>query len=84
MKKHMGHEHFEAMEDVRTLRERRLFDVEVEVILADDSMIEPYTYDWTLRVEAIDAFDADFRSFSMVFGLVLYGFMLIFMHFPRF
>ena len=36
----------------RTLRERRLFDVDVEVILADDAMIEPYTYDWTLRVEA--------------------------------
>ena len=35
----------------RTLRERRLFDVDVEVILADDAMIEPYTYDWTLRVE---------------------------------
>lgn len=25
----------------RTLRERRLFDVDVEVILADDAMIEP-------------------------------------------
>lgn len=35
----------------RTLREKRLFDVDVEVILADDDMIEPYTYDWTLRVE---------------------------------
>jgi len=35
----------------KTLRQRRLFDVEVEVILADDAMIEPYTYDWTLRVE---------------------------------
>ncbi|CAJ1339809.1 unnamed protein product [Effrenium voratum] len=35
----------------RTLRERRLFDVDVEVILADDAMIEPYTYDWTWRVE---------------------------------
>jgi len=35
----------------RTLRQRRLVDVEVEVILADDDMIEPFTYDWTLRVE---------------------------------
>jgi len=35
----------------RTLHQRRLFDVDVEVILADDEMIEPYTYDWTLRVE---------------------------------
>jgi len=35
----------------QTLRKRRLFDVDVEVILADDEMIEPYTYDWTLRVE---------------------------------
>eukprot|EP00442_Polarella_glacialis_P058745 CAMPEP_0115056568 /NCGR_PEP_ID=MMETSP0227-20121206/5267_1 /TAXON_ID=89957 /ORGANISM="Polarella glacialis, Strain CCMP 1383" /LENGTH=985 /DNA_ID=CAMNT_0002441259 /DNA_START=191 /DNA_END=3148 /DNA_ORIENTATION=+ len=35
----------------KTLRERNLFDVDVEVILADDEMIEPYTYDWTLRVE---------------------------------
>jgi len=35
----------------KTLRARRLADVEVEVILADDEMIEPYTYDWTLRVE---------------------------------
>jgi len=33
-----------------TLRARRLFDVDVEVIIADDEMIEPYTYDWTLRV----------------------------------
>uniref|UniRef100_A0A7S1R5U7 Uncharacterized protein n=1 Tax=Alexandrium catenella TaxID=2925 RepID=A0A7S1R5U7_ALECA len=35
----------------KTLRQRRLFDVDVEVILADDEMIAPYTYDWTLRVE---------------------------------
>eukprot|EP00429_Kryptoperidinium_foliaceum_P015264 CAMPEP_0176042110 /NCGR_PEP_ID=MMETSP0120_2-20121206/20894_1 /TAXON_ID=160619 /ORGANISM="Kryptoperidinium foliaceum, Strain CCMP 1326" /LENGTH=1108 /DNA_ID=CAMNT_0017375521 /DNA_START=59 /DNA_END=3385 /DNA_ORIENTATION=- len=35
----------------KTLRQRRLFNVNVEVILADDDMIEPYTYDWTLRVE---------------------------------
>jgi len=35
----------------RTLRERRLCDVDVEVILLDDEMIEPYTNDWTLRVE---------------------------------
>lgn len=34
-----------------TLRQRRLFDVDVEVIIADDEMIEPYTYDWTLRVD---------------------------------
>lgn len=35
----------------KTLEKSRLFDVDVEVILADDEMIEPYTYDWTLRVE---------------------------------
>jgi len=40
----------------RTLRQRRLFDVDVEVILADDEMIEPYTYDWTLRVEERNKF----------------------------
>eukprot|EP00437_Effrenium_voratum_P000844 CAMPEP_0181433456 /NCGR_PEP_ID=MMETSP1110-20121109/19301_1 /TAXON_ID=174948 /ORGANISM="Symbiodinium sp., Strain CCMP421" /LENGTH=1044 /DNA_ID=CAMNT_0023556909 /DNA_START=133 /DNA_END=3267 /DNA_ORIENTATION=+ len=34
-----------------TLRQRRLFDVDVEVVLVDDEMIQPYTYDWTLRVE---------------------------------
>merc|ERR1740121_1051235 len=34
-----------------TLKQRRLFDVDVEVILADDEMIEPYTHDWTLREE---------------------------------
>merc|ERR1719215_1746494 len=34
-----------------TLRDRRLFDVDVEVILIDDDMIEPYTHDWTLREE---------------------------------
>jgi len=35
----------------QTLRQRRLFDVDVEVIIADDEMISPYTYDWTLRVD---------------------------------
>lgn len=35
----------------RTLRQSRLVDVDVEVILLDDDMIEPYTHDWTLRVE---------------------------------
>eukprot|EP00397_Hematodinium_sp_SG-2012_P001356 GEMP01001357.1.p1 GENE.GEMP01001357.1~~GEMP01001357.1.p1 ORF type:complete len:1249 (+),score=221.98 GEMP01001357.1:134-3880(+) len=40
-----------ALKLTETLRRRRLFNVEVEVILSDDSMIEPYTYDWTLRVE---------------------------------
>jgi len=35
----------------KTLRQRRLFEVDVEVILADDEMIQPYTYDWTLRAE---------------------------------
>mmetsp|Transcript_17676 Transcript_17676/g.37847 ORF Transcript_17676/g.37847 Transcript_17676/m.37847 type:complete len:1040 (-) Transcript_17676:442-3561(-) len=35
----------------RTLRDRNLCDVDVEVLLLDDAMIEPYTYDWTLRVE---------------------------------
>eukprot|EP00933_Yihiella_yeosuensis_P026841 TRINITY_DN20849_c2_g1_i1.p1 TRINITY_DN20849_c2_g1~~TRINITY_DN20849_c2_g1_i1.p1 ORF type:complete len:995 (-),score=167.31 TRINITY_DN20849_c2_g1_i1:230-3214(-) len=35
----------------RTLQQKRLFDVDVEVILVDDAMIEPYTYDWTVRLE---------------------------------
>eukprot|EP00929_Paragymnodinium_shiwhaense_P023718 TRINITY_DN14788_c0_g1_i3.p1 TRINITY_DN14788_c0_g1~~TRINITY_DN14788_c0_g1_i3.p1 ORF type:complete len:727 (+),score=88.88 TRINITY_DN14788_c0_g1_i3:1489-3669(+) len=35
----------------RSLRKHRLFDVEVEVILADDEMIEPYTFDWQMRFE---------------------------------
>jgi hypothetical protein len=35
----------------KTLRQRRLFDVDVEVILADHEMLEPYTHDWTLKVE---------------------------------
>jgi len=35
----------------KTLRQRRLFDVDVEVILADDEMITPYTWEWTLRLE---------------------------------
>eukprot|EP00928_Gymnodinium_smaydae_P075952 TRINITY_DN5897_c0_g3_i1.p1 TRINITY_DN5897_c0_g3~~TRINITY_DN5897_c0_g3_i1.p1 ORF type:complete len:1102 (-),score=265.99 TRINITY_DN5897_c0_g3_i1:399-3605(-) len=35
----------------RTLRQRRLFDVDVEVILADDEMIEPFTFDSTERVQ---------------------------------
>jgi len=34
-----------------TLRQRRLFNVDVEVILLDHDIIEPYTFDWTLRVE---------------------------------
>lgn len=34
-----------------TLRKRRLFDVDVEVILADEEMLKPYTYDQTLRME---------------------------------
>ncbi|KAF4677546.1 hypothetical protein FOL47_000934 [Perkinsus chesapeaki] len=35
-----------------TLRRKRLFQtVEVEVVVLDDKMIEPYTYDWTLRYE---------------------------------
>lgn len=34
-----------------SLRQHRLFDVNVEVILADADMIEPYTQDWTLREE---------------------------------
>ncbi|CAE7714977.1 SLC12A4 [Symbiodinium microadriaticum] len=45
----------------RTLRERRLFDVEVEVILADDAMIQPYTYDWTWRVEGRHQFLSSLR-----------------------
>jgi hypothetical protein len=35
----------------KTLRARRLFDVDVEVILADHDIIEPLTHDWTLREE---------------------------------
>mmetsp|Transcript_40242 Transcript_40242/g.93196 ORF Transcript_40242/g.93196 Transcript_40242/m.93196 type:complete len:1057 (+) Transcript_40242:94-3264(+) len=35
----------------RTLRQRRLFEVDVEVVIVDDEMIQPYTYDWTLRVD---------------------------------
>lgn len=35
----------------KTLRQRRLFDVDVEVILADTEMLQPYSYDWTVRVE---------------------------------
>lgn len=34
-----------------TLRQRRLFDVGVELILADDEMTEPCTYAWTSRFE---------------------------------
>ncbi|CAK9072226.1 unnamed protein product [Durusdinium trenchii] len=34
-----------------TLRNRRLFDVDVEVVIVDDEMIQPYTYDWSLRVD---------------------------------
>jgi len=35
----------------KTLRQRRLFDVDVEVILADHEMLENYTYDRTLKAE---------------------------------
>jgi len=35
----------------KTLRQRRLFDVDVEVIVADGEMIEPYFFDYTVRVE---------------------------------
>jgi len=35
----------------KTLREKRLFEVNVEVILVEGDTIEPYTHDWTLRVE---------------------------------
>lgn len=35
----------------RTLRQKKLFDAHVEVIIVDDIMIQPFTYDWTLRVE---------------------------------
>jgi len=35
----------------QTLRQRRLIDVDVEVILLDHEIMEPYTFDWTLRVE---------------------------------
>lgn len=34
-----------------TLRNRRLFDVDVEVVIVDDEMIQPYTYDWSLRLD---------------------------------
>jgi len=35
----------------KTLRHRRLFDVDVEVIIADDELLKPYSYDSTLRAE---------------------------------
>lgn len=41
------------------LRKKRLFDVQVEVIIADDDTVEPYTYDWTLRVKDRHAFLSD-------------------------
>jgi len=34
----------------KTLRQRRLFDVDVEVILADEELIQPYTHDTKLRL----------------------------------
>eukprot|EP00928_Gymnodinium_smaydae_P042533 TRINITY_DN28616_c0_g1_i1.p1 TRINITY_DN28616_c0_g1~~TRINITY_DN28616_c0_g1_i1.p1 ORF type:complete len:1057 (-),score=145.90 TRINITY_DN28616_c0_g1_i1:289-2988(-) len=40
----------------RTLRQRRLFDVDVEVILADDEVMEPFTFDNGERI-------ADRRTF---------------------
>ena len=47
---------------LRTLRERRLFDVDVEVILADDAMIESKT------PVKFDAFLAATGWLSVVFG----------------
>jgi len=35
----------------RTLRERQLLNVDVEVIILDHDLLHPYTVDWTLRVE---------------------------------
>ena len=35
----------------RTLRKRRLLNVDVEVILAEHTIIQPYTYDWTMKME---------------------------------
>jgi len=35
----------------KILRARRLFYVDVETILVDDTIIQPYTNDWTLRLE---------------------------------
>jgi len=32
-----------------TLRKKQLFDAHVKAIVIEDEMIEPYTYDWTLR-----------------------------------
>eukprot|EP00400_MALV-I_sp_L67-5_P000831 gene831-243_t len=33
------------------LRRKKLLDVEVEVVVLQDELIEPYTFDWSLRVE---------------------------------
>lgn len=35
----------------KTLRQKRLADVNVEVILADAELITPFTFDWTIRAE---------------------------------
>lgn len=35
----------------KTLRQRRLAEVNVEVILADPELITPFTYDWTIRAD---------------------------------
>lgn len=40
-----------ALKLTETLRRRKFFNVKVEVILSDDTMIELYTQDWTLKVE---------------------------------
>merc|ERR1712218_151340 len=44
------------------LRQQRLFDVDVEVILADDEMIQPFTQDLTLREEERHKFLQEVRE----------------------
>lgn len=44
------------------LRQQRLFDVDVEVILADDEMIQPFTQDLTLREEERHKFMQEVRE----------------------
>jgi potassium/chloride transporter 4/5/6 len=46
----------------KVLKARRLVDVDVEVILADEDMIDPYMHDYTMRVEERHNFLAKLNS----------------------
>lgn len=46
----------------KVLRARRLADIDVEVILADEDMLDPYTHDYTLRVEERHKFLAELNN----------------------